>query len=294
MSAAGQRDYLEANKYLLLSLLAGSVVAAIAPLPERLFPIDIRGNDHWVFWLTRILAVTVAVMLAGGLWLTATLRNTKKAAAWYDGRAFAESTKSMAWKYMMGAEPYGTTLSTEEADDLFCEDLKKLLADASPHSLPGRSAAGDQISDSMVTIRKLDVAGRLATYVRARIEDQRAWYSQRSMDHAKSSKRWFRITLAVNCLALTLGIAAVAWFPAIGVTGVVTTAASCCVAWMQIQRYADLAHAYSFTSHEIGLLAPRARGIRDDHDLARFVADCETAFSREHTMWRARREIADG
>jgi len=279
--------------YLLLLLLTGAGLAAAGPLPELLSS-QVEGSEHLARQLQQAIAAVAALALAVGLWLTATLRNTKKAEAWYDGRALAESTKSMAWKYMMKAEPYGADLSSRQADELFCNDLEKLLSEAGSHALPGASAAGAQITDAMVAVRSLDPPVRLATYLRSRVEDQRDWYSRRSGDHAKSSRRWFRVTIAVNVMALLLAVTAVVWFPVSGAVGVATTAASCCVAWMQLQRYAELAHSYSFTSHEIGLLAPRASGIQSDDDLARFVSDCETAFSREHTMWRARREIANG
>jgi hypothetical protein len=95
-------------------------------------------------------------------------------------------------------------------------------------------------------------------------------------------------------VAVALALVSIIWSPAANMLGVVTTVVSCVVAWTQIRRFSELAHSYAFTSHEIGLLQPKAAAVKTDDELARFVADCETAFSREHTMWRARREISDG
>ena len=293
LSADGQRAHIGANRRLLLLLLVGSLVAAASPAADLL-----RGEDAdshaLAYHVKQGLAVLAAFLFSGGLWLSALLRNAKKASSWYDGRAIAESAKSMAWKYMMKAEPYGAALSSEESNTLFCSDLRKLLAEAGTHALLSSSAAGDQISERMVEVRHLDVLERLEVYLSDRVTDQREWYARRAKDHATSARRWFTIAISTNAVALAISICGVLWLPASGVVGVTTTAASCCVAWMQLQRYPDLAHSYSFTSHEIGLLAPRAAGVHTDEALARFVADCETAFSREHTMWRARREIAEG
>jgi hypothetical protein len=293
LSAVGQRGTLAAHGYLLLLFCTGAVVAALGLVVARTqghFEVEVAVAAK----TQQVLAAIAAVLIAAGLWLTAALRHPRKAEAWYNGRALAESTKSMAWKYMMKAEPYGPTLSRPEADELFCEDLRKLLLDAGARVFPGSSADGAQISETMVAIRELDLAERLAVYLRSRIEDQRDWYTRRSAEHDASASRWFTVVLGVNSAALVLGVSAVFWLPASDLIGVATTMASCCVAWMQLRRYSDLAHSYSFTSHEIGLLAPRANGVQTDEDLARFVADCEVAFSREHTMWRARREVAEG
>jgi len=283
LSATAQREHLAGHKRLLFLLLAGAAVAALSPVGEALgTPIQLG------------LALVAAAVLAVGLWLTAALRTRRRAEAWYDGRAVAESAKSMAWKYMMRAEPFGGSEEPEAVDQHFCSELGKLLSDVRGHALPPAGADDAQITDTMRAIRGHEAAVRLKVYMGSRIADQQKWYASRSTDKAKRSRTWFMLLIAVNCVALALALGAAVWFRISGFLGIATTAASCCVAWVQLQRYSELAHAYSVTSHELGMLAQRSRGVADDDTLARFVADCETAFSREHTLWRARRETGDG
>jgi len=293
LSTTGQRAHLGANRWLLLLLMAGSFVAAVSPAAE-LFRTASAVDDGLAAPIQKLLAGTAVAVTALSLWLSAALRGAKHAEAWHDGRALAESVKSITWKYMMKAEPYGPALSAQEADEVFCDDLRKLLEEARTRALPNAGAAGEQISSQMREVRSHDIPSKLALYLDARIKDQRDWYSSRSTSHSASASRWSATAIGANALALICGIASISWVSANAAMGIAATAASCCVAWTQLQRSADLAHAYACTSHEIGLLAPRASRVVSADQLARFVGDCEAAFSREHTMWRARRKIADG
>ena len=47
---------------------------------------------------------------------------------WYEGRAGAESVKTLTWRYAVGGNPFPTSLTTAEADHLFLERLSLLLA----------------------------------------------------------------------------------------------------------------------------------------------------------------------
>lgn len=300
LSATAQQEHLRGNQLLLALLLAGASFSALTPAAELLSGLvpaqteGASGSPAIVHHTQQALALLAAIALSGGLWLTALLRTTRRAEAWYDGRALAESSKSMAWKYMMGAAPYGLELDAAAVDAVFCADLVRLLKDLSGHALPGADPDdGAQITPRMRQVRSLSVSSRLAVYLSARLEDQQRWYARRSSEHTTASRWWFRASLVINTLALVLALVTMLWAPASSLLGVATTAASCAIAWAQLQRYADLAHAYGITSHEIGLLGPQSNEIQTSEALARFVADCETAFSREHTMWRARREITD-
>jgi hypothetical protein len=71
---------------------------------------------------------------------------------------------------------------------------------------------------------------------------------------------------------------------------VFSTLASATVAWGAIKRYQELAQAYGLAAQELSLIAARAPHVGTEVELARFVNDAETAISREHAMWVARRE----
>ena len=62
-----------------------------------------------------------------------------------------------------------------------------------------------------------------------------------------------------------------------------------CDWWIQIKKFSELAAAYTVTAHEIGLISPKLDAVQTKSELRIFVNEAEQGFSREHTMWIARR-----
>jgi len=62
--------------------------------------------------------------------------------------------------------------------------------------------------------------------------------------------------------------------------------------WVQIKRYQELASSYSLTAHEITFAKNELVQKDTESKFAAFVADTENAFSREHTQWYARKDVA--
>jgi hypothetical protein len=62
------------------------------------------------------------------------------------------------------------------------------------------------------------------------------------------------------------------------------------IGWMQAKKYASLSEAYAVTSHEVALVASTLSAELDEDAWAQAVHDAEAAFSRELTMWQARRQ----
>ncbi|MBD3715705.1 SLATT domain-containing protein [Klebsiella pneumoniae] len=69
---------------------------------------------------------------------------------------------------------------------------------------------------------------------------------------------------------------------------ILTTIASSLVGWIQVKRYSELS-ASILTAHEIGVIKEQASYVSSESDFSSFIRDAETAFSREHTQWIARR-----
>jgi hypothetical protein len=61
-------------------------------------------------------------------------------------------------------------------------------------------------------------------------------------------------------------------------------------AWKQTKNYAALSESYSVTSHEVAILATTIVKHVDEQTWSQAVHDAEAAFSREHTLWLARRQ----
>jgi hypothetical protein len=288
LSVESQKMHFRWYRVSLLVLFAAAIVAALGEIAEPILEVPSAAPRAatTLDLVQKIAAAVAAIFMVVGLFVTNVIQSKRKAETWYDSRAIAESAKSMAWKFMMKAAPYRQA----NAEDVFRADLEKLLSEVPSTDLVGMAPSDSQIPAKMTAVRNSLFAVRLNVYRRDRIADQLAYYQRRSRQHAGSAQRWFVVMLAADLAALVIAIVAVSWLPAGGIVGLATTAAACCLAWTQLGQFSQLAHSYAFTSHEIGLLTA---DVNDDNDLARFVSDCEAAFSREHTMWRARREMAD-
>src|SRR5437868_1033768 len=69
-------------------------------------------------------AISVAAfVLAGSVKLY--VGATKPEQDWYDGRALAESVKTLAWRYAVGGKPFPTALGSD-VDHLFIERIRSL------------------------------------------------------------------------------------------------------------------------------------------------------------------------
>jgi hypothetical protein len=71
--------------------------------------------------------------------------------------------------------------------------------------------------------------------------------------------------------------------------GPIIVFASSIIGWMQVKEFNELATTYTVAAHEIGLIKPQLDDIATEPELSDFVNDAELAFSREHTLWIARR-----
>jgi len=249
----------------------------------------------WAVSSTEIrtqLAIAAALILVAGLILTGLIMQTERDKNWFAGRAVAESVKTMSWRYMTGAEPYLHGLANHEVDDLFCHELDAILQGRRAISsvLGGDDASGDQITDRMRSMRAADLDTRKATYLRDRIQDQRAWYASKAGLNGKLSNRWLLAVASVQLLAAAAAIALV-HRPELefNAAAVLSALAASFLAWLQLKQHRELAHSYGLAAHELGLIEARSKHIQTEDQLSRFVADAENAISREHTMWAARR-----
>lgn len=207
---------------------------------------------------------------------------------WYDARAAAESIKSVSWQYAVGGEAF--RLSDPQAMSRFVGTMQRILQ-AVPHLDIGavRSTPAGPTS-SMETLRAATQPDRSSAYLRLRVDDQVGWYSAKA---AWNKRRALVYTVATVVLELTAVVAGaiqikvgadidILSFAAAGATGL--------VGWTESKKYAFHAESYSVTSHEVGLVSTSLAGESDEDEWAQGVHDAEAAFSREHTMWQARRQ----
>ena len=211
---------------------------------------------------------------------------------WYQARALAESVKTVTWRLIMSAEPFGKV--GEEAN---LEEFRKVLAEllqdnkGIDEQLSGDWSQHDQITPEMRNVLSLPFADKRQFYLEKRIDDQRRWYAKKSGDNRKSSKQYFIMLCGIYAIAIILLLIRIAnpetkLLP----IDVLAVIASAIIGWMQIKRFNDLASAYGLTAHEVGIIKSRYESVKTNEHLSAFVSDAENAFSREHTQWAARRD----
>ncbi len=71
----------------------------------------------------------------------------------------------------------------------------------------------------------------------------------------------------------------------------ITSIAASIIAWAQVKQFEEFAQAYGTTAQEISLILTQLPYITDENKFAVFVGDTENAFSREHTLWLARKDV---
>lgn len=262
----------------LLLLILGAVVTAMS-----LQSVSANAIGATVAGISFTLSLIVA----------AALGSKRYEKTWYGGRAIAESVKTLAWKYMTGAEPYVISLTSKEVDELFRRNLSEILDQRRNLSgaLQGELSNSPQITEQMRFIRALEISDRKAVYVKARIDDQRRWYTEKAATNQKKEWSWFCLILTAQGLAAASAFILVLRPSApLRLAGLFATLAAGFIAWLQVKRHQELAQSYNLAAQELGLIAIDAMHVKTDEDLSKFVSNAESAVSREHTMWVARRD----
>jgi hypothetical protein len=234
-----------------------------------------------------------AVLLFSGLVLSLVLASNAFEKTWYGGRAGAETVKSLSWKYMLRAKPFSDHLPSKKVDAEFTGALAKVLSDRRELALGRgvRQSTGEPITATMRRVRGLSMSERLAYYVEHRVKNQIGWYARRSESADTMHTVWLWIVVCIQGLAGAGAVAQVI-IPSISfnIAAASSTIAGVLVSWSQLRRHRELSQAYGIASHELEFAAGSAMHIQSEAELSEFVNDSESAISREHTMWVARRE----
>lgn len=238
-----------------------------------------------------ILAIVSAVVLIISVAIIVVIRISKLEQTWYEGRAIAESVKTLAWRYMTRSEPFSNNES-EKVDNLFISELQLIFDQKKSFAarLGGQAAFGQCITDKMKIIRNLGVEDRAKVYLTERLGDQREWYGNKAEYNRKSAKRMFIAIIVSHVLAILSAVAMIRWPGSpISPSGIFITLATAFFAWSQMRRHQELAQAYAIAAQELAFIQEQASTAMTDAQLSSFVVNSESAISREHTLWRARR-----
>ncbi len=236
-------------------------------------------------------ALISAILFMITLALLIFLRVTRPDDIWYNGRAVAESVKTRAWRWMMRAEPYEDTDSIERVSKELINDLKAILHQNRTISekLDHEDVIQDPISEVMSSIRRMGVVDRINIYKENRINNQANWYALKSVFNKRKSKQWFIASILLHSIAIIMLLYRIKWPTLMLPVEVVATAAGAVLTWLQAKKHNELTSAYALAAHEITLIRGEALSIDSEHKLSEFVVNSESAFSREHTQWAARK-----
>lgn len=262
--------------FVLTGLQLGLLAAAAA---TALIPVGWAGNSGPI--VTLLLFVVAVALQVSGLAPKAERR-------WYDARAAAESIKSSSWEYAVGGEAFRA--GDPDAESRFIGVLRRVL-EGLPHLDIGATDVGNaSVTGTMRALRESSRENRKFMYVSGRVQDQVAWYSAKAKWNKRRSHWFTGAAVAVEIAAVAFGLVRVAGELDVDFLGALAATAVAIVGWMQAKKYASLSEAYSVTSHEVALVAATLDEDQDEEVWAQSVHDAEAAFSREHTMWQARRQ----
>lgn len=205
---------------------------------------------------------------------------------WYDARSAAESMKSATWQYAVGGESY--RIKDPNARSRFLALSSDICAEL-PSWQTGTTGDGSLVTESMALLRESDLDNRASTYIENRVINQVNWYGRKARFNRSRACRWGAFVLVVEAFALSLGIANVVRPLGLDYLGALAAIAAGLAGWKQTKRFNELAEVYEVTRN--GTLHVRESIDATSEDVwARSVSSSEAAFSREHSMWLARRQ----
>lgn len=275
-SKKAQKRFIKINLSILLLLVLSTLSTFYYDTPE------------YIYFITSCLLILSTLMTV----LVFFLRPEK---VWYDGRAIAESAKSLTWKFMMGITPFPYNLSSKQAEEKLIKNLKRIIGQKKEfYKLIGENfSEGEQITTKMIEYRQKDISEKIQIYSKERLEEQRKWYYSKSGKNRRNKNIAFLCLIVFQLLAflsLILDINESVYFSA---TPLLATLATSTIALLQLKRFQELTESYGITATELSFIKSKIKHVKTKDDFQDFVDDAETAISREHTLWLARRDSVD-
>jgi len=274
-SLNGQKQFLRYFRARLVALLVAAVGGAVA------WRIDDFAPGAAVAVVFFLAALAIEYLLS---------HNTPER-IWYEGRAAAESAKTLTWRFVVGGESFPSDLPVAPAKKQLIGNLNELLQDLEGLQLSDYDEGAPQISDKMVALRSGSFEDRKALYKSERIEDQRKWYAKKSTWNGNRAHNWGIAVVVCEFGGAALGTLAAFGVLDFDILGILAAVAAAIVAWNQAKQHKTLATAYDITSQELASISSELDMVDAEADWAEFVGQAEEAISREHTLWRASRGI---
>jgi hypothetical protein len=271
-SIKAQDNFKNLNKWTLVALVVATVLTSLT-------------QESWAIWTSTALILISAILST----LMLVLKFEK---GWYEGRAVAESIKTLCWKFMTGARPFSIDLNETKAQNLLIENFKKVIGHRKDFfTLIGSGfAENEQLPVELMNIRKLSKDERISIYKTERLEKQKKWYTDKTTENKKWTKISFAVIILAQVLAVISLILKIKFEFEFSIAPILVTISTAFIAWLQLRRYQELSQSYLITATELSLIKSKINQVDTESEFSEFVDDSETAISREHTLWLARRD----
>lgn len=206
---------------------------------------------------------------------------------WYDARAAAESIKTVFWRYLTQAEPFGSTKSRTESEEQLYRRIEEVLRGLGKTPQSRDLLVGSESLDWAWAARTAPLAKRIDLYVRSRVADQKGWYVAKSATLRVYARRASAIAILAAFVALVLSIVSF-WNDSAGGWSEVSFEVSVVVfGYASIRNYSRDSRVYEFTAQEIESAASQIHSGLSQQEWAELVDEIEEVFSREHVTWQA-------
>lgn len=274
-SIKAQKRFISLNRWVLILLFISTILTSLS-------------IQNWAFWVSSVILLISAIMSFLMLFL-------KFEKGWYEGRAVAESIKTLCWKYMIGAKPFDYKLDSKIAQANLITNFKKVIGQRKDffELIGSNFARYEQLPKSLTEIRDLDFKQRINIYKTHRLEKQKKWYSDKVDENQKWRKISFALIISAQILALVVMIVNYKFEFNIFISPIFIAISTSLIAWLQLKKYQELSQSYLITATELSLIKSKVNQINSEEELSNFVDDAESAISREHTLWLARRDNID-
>jgi hypothetical protein len=268
----GQRRFLTATQLRLVMLIVAAVFGLIT----------------WRRGRADLAAVVAGAAFSAALLAELYLLRRRPDRLWYDGRAAAESAKTLTWRYLVGGNPFGLTeVSEEEAELLLLHRFRQIAAELRGAHLVPISDAADQIGPALRRVRSLPLEERRALYRSGRIDAQHAWYRGKARWNERRATQWSLVLTGLEALGLGGAVLKAMGTFGFDLLGLASALVGAGAAWVQTKQHQNLASAYEVASQELAVIGAHGDWASDEPVWAHFVDQAEEAISREHTTWRA-------
>jgi len=269
-SGRGQQTYLTLSAIRLVSLLVAAVAGALGFVT---LSFDLFGG-----------ILLAAFMAAAISELSLILFQPER--DWYSGRAIAESTKTLAWRFAVQGKPFGPDLTLLEAEELLRDRVGEVLAKGKDRLDLGPDPA--VVTDSMRALRGASLRERRQSYLKFRTDDQRKWYSSNAKKNGQRARVWRYGLLAGELFAVVAAALTLGRSNPFDFAGIVAALVASGAAWLAIKQHSQITSAYRVAAIELAIQEDVLATV-DGEKWPQAVADAEEAISREHTMWLASR-----